>query len=238
MGTAVSGDSELIRVTLIDYFTGAVLVNNIVEPDVPMQHLNTQYSGVTWADMSKAKRKGTCLGGKTRAREALWRYVGPETVVVGHGVSNDLRALRWIHPLVVDSFVTELTIMKRKEAEEEDQQKTSAGAESEGKCKASNHGETSVLHTSAEIPNTNGNEPVTKTQRNKGRERGSLSLKTLVKNRLDRDIQMRGNQGHDSLEDATAARDLIHWIITNPDSERLFWGHKLAVGIILELDNV
>jgi RNA exonuclease 1 len=107
MGTAASGDSELIRITMIDYFTSEVLVNNLVEPDVPMQHLNTKYSGVTWADFGRARREGTCLQGKAGARNAIWRFVGTDTVVTGHGTHNDFRSLRWIHPIIVDSWVIE-----------------------------------------------------------------------------------------------------------------------------------
>ncbi|KAF2843693.1 hypothetical protein M501DRAFT_925592 [Patellaria atrata CBS 101060] len=208
MGTAVSGDRELIRVTLIDYFSGAVLVDNIVQPDVPMQHLNTRFSGVSWADVRKAKREGSCLNGKAGARRALWTFVGPETVVVGHGASGDLRALRWIHGRIVDSFVTESNTKKRREAANGDKKQVEAEIV-----------RTSVVRMSERVPDKNGNENVGKKQKNRKKGAGSLSLKTLVKTRLDRDIQTRGREGHDSLEDAIAARDLIHWIISNPVHE-------------------
>lgn len=107
MGTAASGDPELIRVTLADYFSEELLLDILVQPDVPMQHLNPRYSGVSWPDLKKALRKGTCLSGKAGARQAVWKHVGTDTIVVGHGVSNDLRPLRWIHTLVVDSSLKE-----------------------------------------------------------------------------------------------------------------------------------
>jgi hypothetical protein len=44
---------------------------------------------------------------------------------------------------------------------------------------------------------------------------GALSLKTLTMARCGRDIQKAGKRGHDSLEDAIAARDLAHWNIVN-----------------------
>lgn len=44
----------------------------------------------------------------------------------------------------------------------------------------------------------------------------SLSLKTLMKQCLEKDVQTGGRKGHDSLEDAVAARDLVHWQITQP----------------------
>jgi RNA exonuclease 1 len=125
MGTAVSGDPELIRVTLVDYFTEEILVDNIVEPDVAMQHPNTKYSGVSWADVNKARRNGTILDGKGGARQAIWQFVGPDTFVIGHGASNDLRSLRWMHMRVVDSMVTEFVRTKAKEAREAEELKSS-----------------------------------------------------------------------------------------------------------------
>jgi len=40
---------------------------------------------------------------------------------------------------------------------------------------------------------------------------GPLSLKSLTLQRWGREIQKSGQRGHDSLEDAIAARDLAHW---------------------------
>lgn len=227
MGTAVSGDSELIKVTLIDYFSGAMLVNNFVEPDVPMRELNTRFSGVSWSDINNAKRKGIALKGKAGARRALWRYIRPETVVVGHGASNDLRALRWIHGLVVDSFVTEFGTMKRKEAENAHKKEDEAEKVNVGESRATDptkgdtvprkdvNGGASAVHVSG-----NGNETATNMQKKSKRSSpGYLSLKNLVKQRLGRNIQMGGRAGHDSLEDAIAARDLTHWIVTKANQE-------------------
>ena len=57
-------DSELIRVTLIDYFSSAILVDSLVYPDVEMSHYNTRFSGVTKKDMEMARAKGTCFRGR------------------------------------------------------------------------------------------------------------------------------------------------------------------------------
>jgi RNA exonuclease 1 len=118
MGTAASGDPELIRVTLIDYFSEEVLVDNLVDPDVRMQHLNTRYSGVSWADLKNARIKGVCLSGKSGARQAIWKYIGTDTIVVGHGLSNDMRSLRWIHTTVVDSLLVESHHIDSKKVEQ------------------------------------------------------------------------------------------------------------------------
>jgi RNA exonuclease 1 len=197
MGTAASGDSELIRLTLVDYFSDEILIDNIVLPDVPMQHLNTRYSGVTWADMRNAQKRGTGLDGKAGAREAFWKYVGPNTILVGHGVQNDLRSLRLIHTLVADSLVTESKRFKAKVAEEEARK---AEMIAQGLITAEDlEEEKKSIEAGA-----NAEDKVKK------KKRGMMSLKMLAKKYLDRDIQV-GKKGHDSLEDAVAARDVVHY---------------------------
>jgi hypothetical protein len=46
MGIAQSGERELIRIALIDYFTSAVLVDHLVYPDVEIQDYNPRFPGV------------------------------------------------------------------------------------------------------------------------------------------------------------------------------------------------
>ncbi|RFN42555.1 rna exonuclease 3 [Fusarium flagelliforme] len=107
MGTAASGDSELIRLTLIDYFSRQVLIDNLVWPDVLMSHLNTKYSGVTWQSMREARNAKRCIFGRKNARALVWKFVSPETIVIGHGASSDLTSLRWIHPQIIDTLIVE-----------------------------------------------------------------------------------------------------------------------------------
>ncbi|EKJ69833.1 hypothetical protein FPSE_09990 [Fusarium pseudograminearum CS3096] len=153
MGTAASGDSELIRVTLLEYFSGRILIDKLVWPDVAMSHLNTRFSGVTWKALNAARRQKTCIFGKRKARAIIWGFVCPDTIVVGHSTNSDLNALRWIHHRVIDTQIIE---------------------------------------------------------GNSSDKTAGLSLKSLSEKRLQRTIQVKG-KGHDSLEDALATRDLLHW---------------------------
>jgi RNA exonuclease 1 len=107
MGISRNNEPELIRLTAIDFFTGAILIDNLVAPDVPLAHYNTHYSGVSARHMATAIRNRTAIHGRDRARMGLLEFVGPETVVVVHGGSGDFRALRWIHPLIVDTEILE-----------------------------------------------------------------------------------------------------------------------------------
>ncbi|KIV85892.1 hypothetical protein PV11_01544 [Exophiala sideris] len=105
MGTSSMLWRELIRLSAVDYYTGETLIDSLVRPSVPMRNLSTSWSGVSWADMRQAERTGTCILGRDEAREALWKFVSPETIVITHAGENDLNALRWIHPRVVDTQI-------------------------------------------------------------------------------------------------------------------------------------
>jgi RNA exonuclease 1 len=107
MGITMRGENELIQVAAIDFFTGEVLLDSLVLPDMPMRHLATRHSGVTWRMLRKAESNGTCLRGRDDARNRLMKFVGPKTIIVAHDGKADMLALRWIHKWVVDTYETE-----------------------------------------------------------------------------------------------------------------------------------
>jgi DNA polymerase III epsilon subunit-like protein len=218
MGTARNGDSELIRLSAVDYLTGEVLINNLVKPDQPMLHLNTKWSGATFDQLNEAVRKRTTLKGKAGARKQLWKFVGPDTFLVGHSVHNDLKALKWIHTRVVDSYVVENKVIQEKKAIEAREKEVYEAAAEKVEERLLEITELADGHQSG-LPTDNQTmeNPTTvtngETKKRKTKGTGDLALKTLLKRYLDTDIQNRGNKGHDSLEDATAARDLVHWMV-------------------------
>ncbi|KAK2002737.1 hypothetical protein LX36DRAFT_707567 [Colletotrichum falcatum] len=232
MGTAYDGESELIRVTLVDYFTSEILLDSLVYPQVPMQHYNTKWSGVSRQQMRDARDKGKCIsGGPAAVREAVWRWVGPNTVVVGHAVHNDLAALRWIHPLVVDSLVLATAARAERERREEEEKKKRAEQGDEEAAAATTldegegegEGEDVDLISFEELglgPRESPENPEkpSATKQRVRRKPGGLSLKALTAELFDRQIQ-KAKQGHDSLEDALAARDIVHWFVMQKMAE-------------------
>ncbi|KAK2035987.1 hypothetical protein LZ31DRAFT_561459 [Colletotrichum somersetense] len=236
MGTAYDGESELIRVTLVDYFTSEILLDSLVYPQVPMQHYNTKWSGVSRQQMNDAREKGKCItGGPAAVREAVWRWVGPNTVVVGHAVHNDLAALRWIHPLVVDSFVlatADRAVREKREQEEKKKREEEVREKNHGEQwdEAEDGGEEECNDDDLISFGGLGLEPLDSTENTKNTEKpsaakargrrkpGGLSLKALTAEMFDRQIQ-KAKQGHDSLEDALAARDIVHWFVTQKMAE-------------------
>lgn len=209
MGTASTGETELIRVSAVDYFSGTVLLDSLVYPDIKMIHYNTRYSGITRQQMENARRARSCLFGRANARKALWKFIGPNTIVIGHGGNSDFTSLRWIHTAIIDTFLVE----KNNRPAEEDSNK----GESEGKEDGKQVKESPELPTSDTTLKGGNEDGQTNTKEkekppNQPRQRGGLSLKALAKERLGRDIQL-SHQGHDSVEDSIAARDILHWNI-------------------------
>ena len=63
-----------------------------------MIDLNTQFSGIQ-AEMYEAE----AVFDLDSARKTLAQYIGPHTILIGHGLENDLHALRLLHTNVVDT---------------------------------------------------------------------------------------------------------------------------------------
>lgn len=200
MGTNEYGESELIRVSVIDYFTGAVLLDKLVWPDVKMKHYNTRFSGVSAREINDARRRKTCLFGRAAAREAIWKFVGPETIVIGHAVHGDLASLRWVHHRIVDTLLIEEDCIRREKAKREKEEEKKALEEQQAREEAG-------------LPPL---EVIPEDERPKAPKvpQPPMGLKALSQQRLNRTIQVNG-RGHDSVEDALATRDLLHWHVTN-----------------------
>ena len=221
MGINKAGDSELIRVTVIDYFTTETLIDKLVFPTVPMHHLSSAYSGVTWAMLNAAAAKGECIHGRAAALEEVWKFVGPETIVVAHSGYNDLASLRWRHYRIVDTYLIDAIPEREKERERirelnkligeqkavDSKKPDQAGKETTKTTEPPFQGQSDkVTSEKTDSAKTQGQQYTPR----KVKSRGPFSLQTLAKTRLDRDIQT-GSKGHDSLEDALATRDLAHW---------------------------
>lgn len=195
MGTASSGESELIRLSVVDFFTGAVLIDSLVYPSVRMAHYNTRFSGVTKHNMEDCRRRRKCIFGRDSARQALYKFVGPNTVVIGHAGHQDLTSLRWTHHRIVDTLIIET----RKRHLETGMALRKEWEESENTEIGESANPSSTVEDKDNTAATNSQE-------------GGLSLKALTLKRLNRIIQIKG-RGHNSLEDALATRDLLHWHI-------------------------
>ncbi|KAF3288780.1 hypothetical protein TWF970_005835 [Orbilia oligospora] len=94
---------ELIKLTLIDFFTKEVLIDDIVKPLVKIKNMITHIHGITYKDIISASNASTAILGRDAARQKIFEFVGPETMVFVHGGTNDFLCLRWLHPAIVDT---------------------------------------------------------------------------------------------------------------------------------------
>lgn len=158
MGTSATNSCELIQLSVVDYFTGEILIDSIVRPEVKMTHYNSTYSGITPQMMRRAIADGEFLDSYEGARAELWKWIDSETILVGHSLNHDMNQLHMIHPLIVDSYICV------------------------PKLQSSGNG-----------------------------------LKNLTKQLLGKDVQegLEGKKGHDCVEDALAARELVIWCSEN-----------------------
>ncbi|PWI66135.1 hypothetical protein PCL_05353 [Purpureocillium lilacinum] len=132
MGYTVHG-MELIRLTATAWPTGEELLDVLVQPLGEILDLNSRYSGVwpddlaqapSWADatdptpsksgeetgseegeVKPTKKKLKKVSSPEVARDLLFSLISPSTPLVGHGLENDLNAVRVVHQTVVDTVL-------------------------------------------------------------------------------------------------------------------------------------
>ncbi|GAD94590.1 RNA exonuclease Rex3, putative [Paecilomyces variotii No. 5] len=117
---------ELIRLTAVSWPEGKELVDVLVRPMGEILDLNSRFSGVRPEHYANAIPYGTSppeqqdVGsedGETKetplqvvdspaaARALLFKFLQPETPLIGHAIDNDLNACRIIHPTIIDTVI-------------------------------------------------------------------------------------------------------------------------------------
>lgn len=120
MGYTVYG-MELIRLTATSWPDGAELIDVLVQPFGEILDLNSQYSGVWPEDLARAvswtkdwmkpeqkpgeRRVLQKVSSPEVARDLLFSIISPDTILIGHGLENDLNAMRIVHPRLVDTIL-------------------------------------------------------------------------------------------------------------------------------------
>jgi hypothetical protein len=97
MGYTTKG-LELLRLTVLDFYTGKSLFDEVIKPYGIVLDLNTQWSGV-----SSIPEDSMTLA---ELNDVLFNsLIDKETIIIGHGLENDLNTLRLIHHNVVDTSI-------------------------------------------------------------------------------------------------------------------------------------
>ncbi|KAI1077847.1 hypothetical protein F5B20DRAFT_582953 [Whalleya microplaca] len=107
------GKAELVKLCAVDFFTGEVLIDALVDPLAEVQDWHTDSTGVSFEIMEAAIEDGSALSGWAHARAELFKFVDTHTVLVGWTAYCDLFALRTSHSRIVDSFILTQEAMHR-----------------------------------------------------------------------------------------------------------------------------
>ncbi|ROT41506.1 hypothetical protein SODALDRAFT_331243 [Sodiomyces alkalinus F11] len=112
---------ELVRLTATAWPTGATMLDVLVMPRGEILDLNSRFSGVWPDDMAQAEmwnnkevpnceskdgpKRMKIVPSPEAARDLLFSLISPETPLIGHGLENDLNAVRIIHPTLIDTVL-------------------------------------------------------------------------------------------------------------------------------------
>uniref|UniRef100_A0A1I7T9G7 Exonuclease domain-containing protein n=1 Tax=Caenorhabditis tropicalis TaxID=1561998 RepID=A0A1I7T9G7_9PELO len=86
---------EAARISLVDV-NRRVMIDEYIKPEGKIVHLNTEFSGIKSFHLEKAKSL-------EQIHNLLFQFMNRSSVLVGHGLSNDLKVLRLVHLNVIDT---------------------------------------------------------------------------------------------------------------------------------------
>ncbi|XP_053609162.1 exonuclease GOR isoform X1 [Plodia interpunctella] len=76
---------------------GRLVYKSLVKPSSPLLDHNTRFSGIRPRDLARATKT------LRDVQNDILGFVGTDTILVGHALENDLRALKLLHSAVVDT---------------------------------------------------------------------------------------------------------------------------------------
>lgn len=91
---------EMIRLTIVDFFTNQILFDEIIYPLGEIIDLNSLFSGVHEGDFKNA----------ISYEEAICKIltnslINKNSILIGHGLENDLNVMRIVHKKVIDTAI-------------------------------------------------------------------------------------------------------------------------------------
>lgn len=96
--------SELARITLVElvsfddgHLTTTTVLDTLVKPENPVKDYLTRHSGITAELLEPISTR------LVQVQAALFLFLRPNDILVGHSLENDLMATHFIHPRIIDT---------------------------------------------------------------------------------------------------------------------------------------
>ncbi|KAL3465203.1 ribonuclease H-like domain-containing protein [Aspergillus heterothallicus] len=105
VGIDPQNTSHLGQVVAVDILTGKTVLDICVQPPVTVRNWRNNKSGLSPAIFREYKKRGKLVAGVTSAQNALYNLIDTETILVGHALENDIRALGIVHGRLVDTQI-------------------------------------------------------------------------------------------------------------------------------------
>ncbi|RZF34757.1 hypothetical protein LSTR_LSTR007809 [Laodelphax striatellus] len=99
--------SELTRCTVVDSNLN-VVYDKLCAPDLPIVDYCTKFSGISEGDLDNVSTKLTDI------QDDLLNLFTTETILIGHGIGNDLKAVKLFHRSIIDTNVVYGNFRKHK----------------------------------------------------------------------------------------------------------------------------
>lgn len=91
---------EMIRLTIVDFFTSKTLFDEIVRPLGEIIDLNSQFSGVHEIKESDSLSFKECLDAVLSTS-----LINNHSILIGHGLENDVNVMRIVHHRIIDTAI-------------------------------------------------------------------------------------------------------------------------------------
>ncbi|XP_041452125.1 putative uncharacterized protein DDB_G0282129 isoform X4 [Drosophila obscura] len=91
---------DVTKVSLVA-LNGQLVYEHFVRPDCDIIDYNTRYSGITEQDLRSGDVKSLA-----EVQRDLLQLISADTILIGHALDNDLRALRIVHHTLIDTSIT------------------------------------------------------------------------------------------------------------------------------------
>uniref|UniRef100_A0A1B0AJ42 Exonuclease domain-containing protein n=1 Tax=Glossina pallidipes TaxID=7398 RepID=A0A1B0AJ42_GLOPL len=91
---------EVTKVTVVGY-DGTLVYEHFVQPQAEIVDYNTRFSGITAKDLNPHSNNE--VKSFAQVQQDLLELIDADTILIGHGLDNDLRVLRIVHKTIVDT---------------------------------------------------------------------------------------------------------------------------------------